>query len=134
MRFDLPIGFKKVPQRMNLLYAKYFARTYGYVGHVFQDRFKSWPIVDNLYLMECGLYIERNPLKAKIVSKPEDYEWSSYRFYSEDKTDNLVTPDPLYLDLGPSAETRRRHYAIYVNGTRPHEEAIEKVMFGKTVR
>ncbi len=134
MRFDQPVGFMKVPQRMNLLYAKYFARTYKYVGHVFQDRFKSWPVAENNYLMECGRYIERNPLKAKIVSKPEDYEWSSYRYYAEGKVDRVISPDPLYLDLAASDQDRRHHYAAYVNGERSHEAAIEVVMFGKTRR
>src|SRR3989338_6527068 len=49
----------KIMQRINLAYAKKFRKKRRYVGHVFQDRFKSFPIERDSYLLECGRYIER---------------------------------------------------------------------------
>jgi len=57
------------------------------VGHVFQDRFKSEPIEDERYLMSVIRYVHNNPVKAKIVEKPDQYKWSSFRSYiSPEKT------------------------------------------------
>jgi len=62
-------------------YAMFFNVKYNRVGHVFQDRFKSEPIEDERYLMSAIRYVHNNPVKAKIVAKPDQYEWSSYRSY-----------------------------------------------------
>ena len=131
LQFDNGIAFQKVPQRLNLLYAKYFSRTYQHVGHVFQDRFKSLLVGDNTYLLECGRYIERNPVKAKMVSTPDSYEWSSFRFYADNLSNDLLTPNPLYLDISSSNEERQEKYKSYVTGERPYDAAMEKIIFGK---
>jgi putative transposase len=46
-------------------------------GHVFQDRYKSIIVQKGETLLNLLLYIERNPLKAKLVIKSEDWRWSS---------------------------------------------------------
>ncbi len=45
--------------------------------------FRSVPIVDDKMFLEKAEYIHNNPVRAGIVEKPEDYYWSSARFYSE---------------------------------------------------
>jgi len=62
-------------------YASYFNWKYSRVGHVFQDRFKSEIIENESYLMSVVRYIHNNPVKARIVDNPFDYEWSSFRKY-----------------------------------------------------
>jgi len=66
---------------MNLAYAIRFSRKNGKVGHLWQDRYKSAAVERESYLLECGRYIERNPLRAGIVKDPGEYRWSSYRVY-----------------------------------------------------
>lgn len=61
-------------------YASYFNRTYGNIGHVFQDRFNSTPIESDSYLLETVRYIHNNPAKAGICAI-EDYPWSSFHEY-----------------------------------------------------
>lgn len=63
---------------LNLSYAQYFRYKYKTIGHFWQDRFKSYVIQKDRYLLNCITYIEYNPVRAKIVLRPEDYEWSSY--------------------------------------------------------
>ena len=63
---------------VNMSYAQWFRHKYGDVGHFWQDRFKSYAIEKDRYFINCISYIEYNPVRAKIVSRPEDYEWSSY--------------------------------------------------------
>lgn len=60
----------------------YYNNKYSRSGHVFQDRFKSEPVNDMAYFMTLLLYIHQNPLKAGIVKKVGDYEWSSWSEYT----------------------------------------------------
>ena len=83
----------KVMHGLNMSYAQYFRYKYGNVGHVWQDRFKSYVIQKDQYLINCISYIEYNPVRAGIVSRPEDYEWSSYRArVLGDKKSELLDP------------------------------------------
>jgi len=47
-------------------------------GTLWQGRYLSYPM-DERYLYTCIKYIERNPVRAKIVKRAEDYPWSSAR-------------------------------------------------------
>ncbi len=46
-------------------------------GHVYQGRFKSFPIQDDHHFLTVCRYVERNALRANLVSKAQDWEWSS---------------------------------------------------------
>ena len=76
-------GSNQLSKMMHTLlgsYASYFNRTYGNVGHVFQERFNSSPIESDSYLLETVRYIHNNPVKAGICVV-EDYPWSSFHEY-----------------------------------------------------
>jgi putative transposase len=81
-------------------YVHYFNRAYGFVGHLWQGRFKSPAIQAEGYLLSCGRYIERNPLEAGMVTLPWDYPWSSCRTYALGESNDLLTLHPLYLESG----------------------------------
>jgi putative transposase len=132
MRFGDREAFQKVPQRLQLNYAKHVAAKYQHVGHVFQDRFRSLPVEDNRYMLECGRYIERNPVNAGMVGVAEDYRWSSHRFYALGEPNRLITCNPQFADLGPDDGSRRARYREMVGINRPYEEAVEERMFGRS--
>ncbi len=46
-------------------------------GHLYQGRYKSFPIQINKYLFQLFRYVERNALRGKLVKKAEDWKWSS---------------------------------------------------------
>ena len=48
-------------------------------GHVFQRRFWSTPVHDQLGLLTVLRYIEANPVRARLVDRAEDWLWSSLR-------------------------------------------------------
>jgi len=58
-------------------------------GHLWQERFASFPM-DERYLLAATRYIELNPVRAKLVEKPEDYRWSSAKAHLRGKDDGLV--------------------------------------------
>jgi putative transposase len=130
MRFPDRETFQKVPQRLNLNYARYVAWTYKTTGHVFQDRFRSLPVRDNRYFLECGRYIERNPVNAGMVERAVDYPWSSHRFYALGEKNALLTSNPMFLDLAAD-ERRTMIYRDLVDIERPYEEATMFNLFGR---
>ena len=106
--------FSEFMKKVNLSYFFHFKFKYGYVGHLFQGRFKSNIIDCDSYLLQCGKYIELNPVRKGISAKPEGYPFSSYRYYAFGNKNALVTPDPLYEALSHNEESRRRLYAEFV--------------------
>ncbi len=46
-------------------------------GHLYQGRYKSFPVQTNEYLLQLFRYVERNALRAKFVKKAEQWRWSS---------------------------------------------------------
>ena len=62
-------------------YAYYYNHKYDRTGHLFQDRFRSEAVEDDAYLLTALRYIHRNPVKAGMVSEPQEYPFSSYREY-----------------------------------------------------
>jgi len=87
-------------------------------GYLWQGRYKSMLIGDDSYLLECGCYIERNPVKAGIVKDPADYPWTSYRTYAYGEENSIIDLNPAYLALSDDIETRRKIYIEYVLSSR----------------
>ncbi|WP_165073379.1 hypothetical protein [Paludisphaera rhizosphaerae] len=54
-----------------------YLRHDGHSGHVWQGRFKAFPIQDDEHLVTVVRYVERNPLRAGLVDRAEDWRWSS---------------------------------------------------------
>jgi len=83
-------SLSKVMHGINLSYAQYFGYRYKTVGHFWQDRYKSYVIQKDGYIINCISYIEYNPVRAKITLRPEDYKWSSYRARILGEKDKLL--------------------------------------------
>ncbi|MFO8062112.1 MAG: transposase [bacterium] len=74
-------------RKVNTKYALYFNNKYGTVGHVFQGRFGSEPLLEEERDLPIVInYIHYNPVDAGIVSKESDYPFSSAGFYEGKKS------------------------------------------------
>ena len=60
----------------HMRYSQYFNKKNQLKGHLWQGRFFSC-ILDEKHLYATVRYIENNPVRAKIVKKAEDWQWSS---------------------------------------------------------
>ena len=109
-------------------YAYYCCKVYKWSEQVFKKRFISLPINQDSYLLDCGRYIERNPVRAKLTDSPKDYPYSSYPYYAEGKPNVLISTNPLYLDIGNTQEKRKIAYKEYVNTSRPYEQIIDEAL------
>jgi putative transposase len=109
------------------VYANYYRRKYHSAGFIFQNRYKSRFINSDVYLLECGRYIERNPLRAKITEDLLDYPWDSFSFYARGKDDGIIKfANPTYIGLGVTGQERQTEYARRTLEARPYEEIIDK--------
>ena len=66
-------------RQLNGVYTQTFNRNHQRVGHVFQGRYKAILVEKDSYLLMLCRYIVMNPVRAKMVLKPEQWHWSSYR-------------------------------------------------------
>lgn len=107
-----PADAEALPRTMQSVgrrYAHYFNRTYHRSGALWEGRYKSALVDTERYLLSCYRYIELNPVRAGVVRRPEDYPYSSYHANALGKSDRLVTPHGVYLDLvGGSGRCRER--------------------------
>ena len=71
----------KVMHGINGGYTGFFNRKYGRSGHLFQGRYKGIIVEKESYLLQLSRYVHLNPVRARIVTKPEKYVWSSYGGY-----------------------------------------------------
>lgn len=91
-------------------YVQYVNRTYQRSGTLWEGRFRSCLTQSEDYVLACYRYIELNPVRAGMVTKPEDYRWSSYHANGLGRTSALITPNDQYLRLGKADAERRAAY------------------------
>ncbi len=86
-------------------------------GPIYQGRFKSFPVQSDEHLWTVVRYLERNPKRAQLVRRAEDWPWSS--LYHWQRNDELAKT--LLHDLPTSAGQRPSDWVEIVN--RPQTEA-----------
>ena len=68
-------------RHINGVYTQRFNRSHLCDGQLFRGRYKSILVGGDSYLLQLVRYIHRNPVKAGIAKKPDDYGWSSHKGY-----------------------------------------------------
>lgn len=70
-------------------------RVRGTTGRIWQGRFKAFPIQLDRHLLTVIRYVERNPLRANLVERADDWEWSSISRTSTELTRSLLCEWPI---------------------------------------
>jgi len=70
-----------------------------WTGHLFQSRFAS-VVLDDTHLIRAVRYVSLNPVRARLVSRPEDWPWSSVRAHLSGTDDAVLAVRPV-LDRVP---------------------------------
>jgi REP-associated tyrosine transposase len=91
-------------------YAAYFNRRHGMWGALWERPFRSCLVDSAEYVIACHRYIERNPVRAQMVTSPHAHPWSSFAGNAGLRGDDLLTAHPEYLALGLDSGTRSRAY------------------------
>jgi putative transposase len=112
-----PETVEAIPQMMQAVgrrYVRYFNQRQGRSGTLWEGRYKSTLIQAERYLLACMVYIDLNPVRAGIAIDPSEYPWSSHAHYIGRRNDKLLSPHPLYWDLGNTPFARDAAYADLV--------------------
>lgn len=102
-------------------YAQYFNKKNGTSGHLWQSRFYSC-VLDDFHLLAASRYVERNPVKAKMVKKAWEWKWSSAAYHSGFRNQDRIVSDNLfnYIDI---IKKEWRNYLEEID----REEDIDKI-------
>jgi putative transposase len=87
-------GLRRAIGEAHRRYTRHVNFREGWKGHLWQGRFNSFPM-DESYFIAAARYVELNAVRARIVSKPEEYRWSSVSAHFAGKDDLLVKVAPL---------------------------------------
>jgi hypothetical protein len=124
-------------RHINGAYTTYFNVKHKRAGHLFQGRYKAILVDADAYAGELSRYIHLNPVRAGIVSLPDQYRWSSQQYYAGKKK----KPDWLSVDFildyfGSDMESSHKKYSEFVlarihgNYASPLEKTFASTMLG----
>jgi putative transposase len=91
-------------------YVPYFNARHGRTGTLWEGRFRSCIAESARYVLACYRYIELNPVRARMVSSPAAYPWSSAAVNSGAHSDPHVEQHPEFVALAAATEARHRAY------------------------
>ena len=77
-------------------HVRHYQQHYHSSGHIWQGRFKAFPVQEDDHLRVVLRYIERNPLRAALVERAEDWRWSSIHGAA------IGDAALIHLDAGPA--------------------------------
>lgn len=107
-------GLSRTMREAGQSYVQAFNARHGRCGTLWQGRFKSCLVDSDRYLLTVIRYIELNPVRAAMVTAPEDYQWSSVHTHLGKACDPLITLHPTYLALGSLPAERHAAYGQWL--------------------
>ncbi|MEN6387850.1 MAG: transposase [Candidatus Cryosericum sp.] len=96
---------------INMSYGEWYNKSRQRHGHVFQDRFFSILITQDSHLLEAVRYVVLNPLRAGLVTAPQEWRWSSYGATARGVPSTVPLSDREVLGMFATEEAESR--AVY---------------------
>jgi len=104
-------GITKYMTKVLDSYTKYFNIKHGRKGPLWEGHFKSVLVLADLQMLYLSCYLHLNPIKAGLVGKPEDWQFSSYLEYLG-KTENKLCRFDQVMDINPKIYKKFVHENI----------------------
>ncbi|MFH1649572.1 MAG: transposase [Candidatus Woesearchaeota archaeon] len=128
-------NLSKAMRDINGNYAQWFNVKHQTVGHLFQDRYKSYVIEKEAYLLEVARYIVLNSVRANLVGHPRDWNWSSYNSTAgNNKTCDWLHSDWILGFFGKEKKTAQKQYRQFVkdgiDADDPHDNVKNGFLLG----
>ena len=128
---NLSLGMRQFNGR----YTQTFNRRHERVGHLFQGRFTAILVEKEPYLLELCRYVVLNPVRAKLVTHPRLWRWSSYRATAGETEGPLwLTSDWVLTQFGARRREAHARYRQFVaeghGGSRPWEQLQGQIYLG----
>lgn len=96
-------GLRRTFAEAHRRYTGYINARNRWTGHLWQGRFGA-VVMDELHLGHAMRYVSLNPVRAKLVERAEDWQWSSVRAHLSGKDDTLVRVAPALERYGRFAD------------------------------
>jgi putative transposase len=128
-------NLSKIMAHINGAYTNYFNAKRERSGHLFQGRYKAILVEADEYAKELSRYIHLNPVRAKIVEFPEEYEWTSYGcFIGKKKAPEWLNISFILGYFGKKISDSQKNYRDFVNAfiDQEYESPLEDVV-GSTI-
>jgi len=119
------ISLSKIMQNVSFRYTRYINKRKKRTGHLFQGRYKALLIDADSYLLELVRYIHLNPVRAGIVSKPDEYPWSGHRAYLGTEKIPWLTTEWVLGQFASHEKTANRLYADFVLQSLGNDRQLE---------
>ncbi len=112
-------------QAITRRYVGSFNARYRRTGTLREGRFKSALVDSERCALACYRSIERNPVRAGIVTSPREYRWSSHARNAHDTHEPRITPHAAYLSLAADDVMRLDAYRrLFASMDAHHIEAL----------
>lgn len=115
-------GLGRLMKRLAGRQTRYHNGLEGRTGTLWESRYKSSPVDTDDYLLACIRYIELNPVRARMMDRPEEYRWSSARHHLGIERCDWLDDDPCYDSLGEDVGLRQERYREFLAGAIPEGE------------
>lgn len=109
-----PVSLSKIMQTFQSSYTQYYNSRHKKIGHLFQGRYKAILCDKDSYLLELVRYIHLNPVRAKLVTDPKEYEWSSHRIYLGLEKNTLIDINLVLAIFGKKIGKARKRYESFI--------------------
>jgi putative transposase len=111
-----PLGnLSRCMRHINGVYTQRYNCLHGYDGQLFRGRFKAVLVEEDTYLLELVRYIHRNPLRASMIQRLDEYAWSSHHGYlSSAKKWDWLHKDFILSMLSTNKKKVRQAYAQFM--------------------
>lgn len=103
-------GTALLMQALGRRFVRYFNASHARTGTLWEGRYRSALVDSDRYYFACSRYIELNPVRAGLASRPGAYAWTSFHRNGGGLANPLISPHPLYLALGECDRVRERAY------------------------
>jgi len=85
-------SLSKVFSTLHMRYSQYINQKNDNKGHLWQGRFFSC-VLDEKHVYAAVRYVENNPVRAKIIVKPDEYKWSSAKTHVQKECNPILSND-----------------------------------------
>lgn len=117
-------------RQLNGVYAQWFNRRYRRHGHLFQGRYKAVLVQADSHLLSAVRYIVRNPLRAGLCERVEQWPWTSHHATIGSRPPSFLATDELLAYLAPTRDAARAAYSRSIACEEDEAEPIHRLIDG----
>ncbi|MBI4367319.1 MAG: transposase [Deltaproteobacteria bacterium] len=125
-----PIFLDRIMQRINHRYAIDYHTRHQRTGHFWMHGYRCAIVDSDRYALACMRYLDRNPIRAGVVTDPSEWPWSGHRFYAFGDREYLLDSHESYLGMANEQGTRQSYYRTFCLQHLPADDVREQ----KTIR